>query len=150
MSRSWKWILGLLAVLLVVGLVAGAVFMWSNHMTWWGPRTLALSAPDAPQWQQGPDAPYGYDRGRRYHMEDWGGRMPMMYGRGFPVPYAGGPFGTGFMIVGGLIHLILPLGILALVAYVFYQMGRRAGASSARPATPPDVRSLPARKVARR
>ena len=54
----------------------------------------------------------------------------------------------GFMLVGGLFHLLLPLGVLALVAYVFYQMGKRAGAAS-RPAPMPDVDSLPRRKVAR-
>ncbi len=31
MSKTWKWILGILAVLVIVGVVVGAVFMWRNY-----------------------------------------------------------------------------------------------------------------------
>jgi hypothetical protein len=60
-----------------------------------------------------------------------------------------------FLFLGGLLHLVFPLAILALVAYLFYQMGKRAGAaassSSPGPRGPtPDSTPQPGRKVARR
>ena len=154
MSRVWKWILGILAVLVVVGLIAGAVFMWRYRLAGWSPRAMMYyGAPGAPGTQPEQNAPNDFDRLPRYHMEYWGGHMPMMGGRGWSGPYAAGPFGTGFMLVAGLFRLILPLGVLALVAYLFYHMGKRAGAapSTRTPTGPrPDVTPLPARKVARR
>ena len=69
------------------------------------------------------------------------GYGPMMGGRGFNrfgmmMPF--GPFGMGLMIVGAFLRLIIPLGILALVAWLFYSLGKRAGksASTVQPASP--------------
>ena len=85
-------------------------------------------------------------------MDQWGGGMPMM-GNGYRYSQrAFGPLGMGMLLVGGLFHLLVPLGVLALVAYIFYQMGKSAGkaaASGPRPGSMPDVESLPRRKVAR-
>jgi hypothetical protein len=110
----------------------------------------APGAPNAPDFPQAPDAPYRFESYPRYHMDNWYGRMPM---HGYAGPYAGGPFQTGFLMFAGLLRLLPPLGLLALVAYIFYQMGKRAGAASAAapvPASRPDVKDLPSRKVARR
>jgi hypothetical protein len=41
--------------------------------------------------------------------------------------------------LGGLFRLIIPLGVLALVAFFFYQMGKRSGLASQ-----PVTRSEPA------
>jgi hypothetical protein len=146
-----QWILGILAVIVVVGLVVGAVFMWRNHTAWsgWGGMmSYAPDAPNAPDLPQAPDAPYRFERYPRYHMDNWSGRMPM---HGYGGQYLSSPFGMGFLVLAGFFRLIVPLGILALVAYIFYQMGKRAGAASpAAPASRPDVNALPARKVARR
>ena len=153
MSRILQWILGILAVIVIVGLVIGAVFMWQNHNAWSGWGGMMYTTPggsDAPDLPPAPDAPYGFERYPRYHMDDWSGRMPM---HGYAGPYAAGPFGVGFLMIAGLLRLVLPLGLLALVAYLFYQMGRRAGAASTAapaPASRPDVNDLPSRKVARR
>lgn len=148
MSRIWKWILGILGVLIIVGLIAGAVFMWRNHGVFAGGRAFEFSGPDRQWGGQMPGAPNGTEGYRRYHMQGWGGRMPMM-GDGYGyAPHAYGPMGRGFMFFGGLFHLLVPLGVLALVAYIFYQMGKRAGAASAS-ASLPDVESLPRRRVAR-
>ena len=142
--------MAILGVLIVVGLIAGAVFMWRNH----GFRMLARgmmcrgtsSGPTPPACAR--RAAAGTRITDAITWTEWGGGMPMM-GRGYGYsPRAFGPMGTGFMLVGGLFHLLLPLGLLALVAYVFYQMGKRAGAAS-RPAPMPDADSLPRRKVAR-
>lgn len=148
MSRVLQWILGILAVVIIVGLVVGAVFMWRNHAAWSGWGGMMYNAPGAPldpEVPQAPDAPYRFERYPRYHMDGWTGRMPM---HGYAGPYAAGPFGFGFMIFAGFLRLVLPLGVLALVAYAFYQMGKRAGAAAA-PASRPDVKDLPSRKVAR-
>ncbi len=127
MSRTWKWILGILGVLVVVGLIAGAVFMWRTNGFRMMTRVDAPGSFERPAPPSQPGAPQTYREFRRYHMEQWGGGMPMM-GDGYNYPHrAFGPFGTGLMLVGGLFHLLVPLGVLALVAYVFYQMGKRAG-----------------------
>jgi hypothetical protein len=81
-------------------------------------------------------------------MDEWGGGMPMMgYQQGYS-PYAFGPFGPGLMLVGGLFHMLLPLGVLALVAYIFYQMGKRAGLTAASGSTAA-AESTPRRRAAR-
>jgi len=153
MSRAWKWILGILGALLVIGLVVGAVFMWKGHTAWWGQRLTMPYGSNQPGSEQGPGIPYGHDGYRRYHMDDWAWRMPMLHSRGFLGPAAFTPFGFACMFAVGLIRLALPLGVLALVAYVFYQMGKRAGGASgtnASSASRRDVKPLPGRKVAGR
>ncbi|HEY5901572.1 MAG TPA: hypothetical protein VIU38_05680 [Anaerolineales bacterium] len=153
MSRAWKWVLGILGVLIVVGLVAGAAFMWRNHVAWWGPGGMMQTAPYGTAPQQAPGAPDGYGDYYRYHMGDRAWRMPMMYYHGYGGPYGAGSFGVGFMILAALCRLLIPLGLLALVAYVFYGMGKRAGATSAAgPTRTPrePIQPGPARKVARR
>jgi hypothetical protein len=79
-------------------------------------------------------------------MNGWG--APMMSGGGFPMHEGFPPFGMGFFFLGGLLHLLVPLAILALVAYFFYQMGKRAGTSAAA-SPPPDKAPLPTRRVAK-
>ena len=51
MSRTWKWILGILGVLIVLGVIAGAVFMWRNS-------SFRMMAPiDAPGYLDRPAPP---------------------------------------------------------------------------------------------
>jgi len=157
MSRTWKWILGVLAGLVILGLVAGAAFLWWNHPAMVLRDTVARPAfgatpqPGSPDQSQRPMMPYGYQSGRGRGMEGWGERMPMMGGRGFNRYGGFTPLGMGIFFLGGLFHLILPLGILALVAYLFYQLGKRAGAAPAAPASPaPGQAPLPGRRVAKR
>ncbi len=155
MSKTWKWILGILAALVIVGVVVGAVFVWRNHAL----ATMSLraarpqanvpgapSAPNGPQLpygQQGPLKPNGLDNDRRYPMGGWSWRGPMTRDRGFSHFGRFMPFGMGFFFLGGLLRLIVPLGVLALVAYVFYQMGKRAGMATASSAAPPATPSAP-------
>jgi len=149
MSKILQWILGILAVIVIVGLVVGAVFMWRYQTNWSGSGGMMYNAPGAPN---APDAPYRFESYPRYHMDNWYGRMPMMRYGGMAGPYGLSPFGSGFFIVAGLLRLIIPLGLLTLVAYIFYQMGKRAGSApaSAAPASRSDVQPLPGRKVAGR
>lgn len=153
MSRVWKWIFGILGVLIVVGLLAGGAFMMTNRSLYMGARLSEPRSFERPGLPDEQGAPGGYEGYRGYHMHEWGGGMPMMgYGYGYS-PYAYGHMGYGFMPFGGLFHLLLPVGLLVLVAYIFYRMGKRAGSAASPPASPmpmPDVESRPQRKVARR
>jgi len=87
------------------------------------PNAQATPAPGTPNGQ---NAPYGFNS-RRF---GGGMRGPMMGGRGFSRFGGWMPFGLGFMFLGGLLRLIIPLGVLALVAWLFYQLGRRSGTSN--------------------
>jgi hypothetical protein len=159
MSTVWKWVLGVVAVLVISGLiVAGFLFWWGrspmlvNRLTG-QPPAVGTPAPNAPQGQQqGRQFWFDQDRGyRRYH---WGGGMPMMGGRVIMRGGAFHPFGGFFGgMLGGLFRLFIPLLILAIVAFIFYHIGRSAGAASrstppAPPSSPPQT-PLPARKVAK-
>ncbi len=147
MSRVWKWILGILAVLVIVAVVAGGTLLLVSR----GTRFAAVrpyaaqpnpqTAPFGPNGQNFPNGRRGFGNGGGFPFGGYGFRGPMMGNRflGF------GPFGMGFFFLGGLLRLIVPLGLLALVAIIFYQLGKRAGVSGTvrrEPApvtpTPPD------------
>lgn len=139
MSRTWKWILGILAVVLIIAVAAAAVFVWWNHsgfqVVYRLNRTLpnapaapgTPNAPSAPNNQQNPNMPFGFRDYRGYPYQGFGRRMPMMGGRGFWNFGAGMPFGLGIFFLGGFLRLLIPIGILVLVAVLFYQMGKRGG-----------------------
>ncbi len=176
MSNVWKWILGILAVLVIVASIGAVVYVMRYQM----PMVTSFRAapngnipaqpqapnapgnqgqPNNPQFQNRPRGPMmqnGFGFNHHYPMQGFGWGMPMMGGRGFS-RFGMMPFGWGFFLIGGLFRLIIPLGILVLVAVVFYQMGKRAGAAAAtQPAAPAanppaDARPKPAgRKVAKR
>lgn len=157
MSRTLKWILGILAVVVIVGLVAAAAFVWWNHVPMaryraFSPQvngTPAPNAPNAPSGQTAPGMPYAFRQDRGTPFGDWGHRGPMMGGRGFSNFGGFMPFGMGFFFLGGLLHLIIPLGLLALVAVLFYQLGKRAGASTSAAKSEPPQSPPPGRKVAK-
>ena len=158
MSRTWKWILGVLAALVIVGIVAAPMFLWWNHTPMMvSYRLNRLPTDDAtkstnPYGKEAPVMPYGFENYQRYHMDgNW--NTPFMHGGGLPVPGAFTPFGGSCYFLAGTLHILFPLGILALVAYVFYQMGKRATAPPSPPASPnPALRRgpLPGRRVAKR
>ena len=147
MKTVWKWILGIVIVLIVVAaLVGGFVMMRNYRMTTFAQRYRQFSqqvpngtpAPKAPNGQSNPNgqnvpaipsAPnrpmmgggFGYGRG------------PMMMGHGynqFGRSRSSGSSGImGFMFLG-LVGLIVLLAVIAAVAFVFYQLGKNAGISS--------------------
>jgi len=112
MSKTWKWILGIvlgLVILVGLGFVVASFFGY-GHMSFWG-RPAYYGHPMMDD--------YGfYNRGPMDGFRDF--HRPMMGGRGFL------PFG-GFFLLGGLLRLIFPLGVLALVAYLSYRAGKQAG-----------------------
>ena len=116
MSKTWKWILGItlgLVILFGVGFVA-ANFFGFGHMSFRG----------GPEYYGHPMMDdYGFgNRGPMGGYQNF--RHPMMGGRGFY------PLG-GFFLLGGLLRLIFPLGVLALVAYFSYKAGKKAGMTTA-------------------
>ena len=152
MKTVWKWILGIVIVLVVVGLVVGGfVMMRNSRMTTYAQRYQQFSqrvpngtpAPKAPNGQSttpnvpaNPGTPnrpmmgrgFGYGRGPMTM-----GRGPMMMGHGynqFGRSRSSGSSGMmGFMFLG-LVGLIVLLAVLAGVAFVFYKLGMSAGISS--------------------
>ena len=135
MSKTWKWILGIAVFLVVLAAVGFIVFnVWG-----FGVRTAGM-----PFYSRNPPMMRDFDDFRRPMVgpgfDDFRNPMvgpgfdnfrhPVMTGRGFV------PFG-GFFFLAGLLRLLFPLGILALVAFVSYRMGKKAGAATLAPATPP-------------
>jgi hypothetical protein len=123
MSKTWKWILGItlgLVILVGVGFVA-ANFFGYGHMSFWG-RPAYYGHPMMDDYGFGNRAPM--DNFRNF-------RHPMMGGRGYY------PLG-GFFFLGGLLRLIFPLGVLALVAYFSYKAGKQAGMNEALAAAAPE------------
>ncbi len=149
MSKTLKWVLGIVAVLVVLALIAGGVWWFQNRaqlMTAYqlnAPRPNAQATPGAPNGQNGPFGYRNFNDGRRYPGSGFG-FGPMMGRRPFMNMGPFMPFGMGFFFLGGLFRLIIPLGILILVAILFYQLGKRAGRSSApAPAAPSADQNLP-------
>ena len=156
MKNIWKWILGLVVVLVVVAGVAGLVFVGRNMMVAnmaqrqavFSARATALAgsqqgqavpqgtpAPQAgPQNtpQNGPMMRPGFGPMQR-GFSGWrgNGRMPMMQGRGFdqggPGFYGARPFGMGSMILGGLARLLF-FGVFILLLVGAYLLGQRSRA----------------------
>jgi hypothetical protein len=112
MSKTWKWIIGIvigLVILAGVGFVA-AYYFGFGHMAFFG-RTAYSGHPMMNEYGFGNRAPLNGYRGFR---------QPMMGGWGFF------PFG-GLFFLGGLLRLVFPLGVLALVGYFYYRAGKKAG-----------------------
>jgi hypothetical protein len=147
MKNIWKWILGIILVLVVVAaLVAVPLVMHNTMATNFGfqARQIAPGAnQQAPDWNGGPmmrgydnqQGPQGQAPGRFN-----GQRNPMMgngrnFERGFSHFGGFAPFGFGFMFLGGLLRLI-PLALFGLLLYGVYQLGKRAGMRSVQAVTP--------------
>ncbi len=127
MKKIWKWILGILIVLVVIAGLVGLVFVVRNH-------TIAANFRPGygfqPQ-QRGNVPPQGGNTQPR----NWNGPMmrggnnfegPMMGGRGFGFSrYDRMPFFGGGFLFGGLMQLI-PLALLALVFYGAYLIGKNS------------------------
>lgn len=116
MKNIWKWILGILVVVLIVGVVGAFALMWHSHMNFAYGNTPMMR-----NWDDGPMM-----RGN----DGWN-RSPMM-GRGGFFPF----FGV-FGLLGGLAKLV----IFGALLYGAYWLGRRNARvvvdAPAQPAPPP-------------
>lgn len=118
MSNTFKWVLGIilgLVILAGIGFFAARFFGY-GHMSVWGGSAF-----------DGHPMMGGYGFGER------GFRHPMMGGRGFG---GFGFLGLPFFFLGGLLRLLFPLAVVALVAYFAYQQGKRAGIEASKDARP--------------
>jgi hypothetical protein len=170
MSKVWKWIIGILIVLVVAAVVVGGVVMVRNRtfmanrvrpMTFGTGQTrpnlqgmpVAPGAPNAqgtpsvpntaPNGQNRPMMPYGFN-GQHPSMGGWSHRGPMME-RGSHF----GMLGMGFLFLGGMVFSIVPLVILALVAFLFYQLGKRAGLNEVKNQSPASGEPTPVETTGR-
>jgi hypothetical protein len=136
MSRTLKWVLGILGVLVVLAVIAGGVWVFQHRTQMMSyrlnaPKPNAQVTPGVPNnGQSMPIGPRGFRDNRDRPLNGFGSRGPMMGGRGRIFGF--GPFGMGLFFLGGLFRLLLPLGLLALVAFLFYQLGRRSAAPAVR------------------
>jgi hypothetical protein len=142
MKKAWKWILGILLVLVVVAALVAVPFVMRNYMTAnfssLATQQTAPGAnqqapgtnPQAPGWNRGPTMNRNFD-GQRQGPGGFGGQRNPMMGGGRGFSHFGGftPFGYGFMFLGGLLRLI-PLALFGLLLYGVYQLGKRAGIRS--------------------
>ena len=109
MSKTWKWILGILLVVIVIAAFAAIGFAWRTHF-------VAMDSFRAqPNWN-GPMMGRGDNNqgqpGMWQRNDGW--EHPMMYERGF-APH------RGFSVLGGLVKFALFVGLL----YGAYWLGRR-------------------------
>jgi len=129
MSKTWKWILGIVLGLVVLAGVgfAAAYFFGFGHMVFRvGPAYSGHPMMDN----------YGFgNRGPAEGFRNF--RHPMMGGRGF--------YPLGFFFLGGLLRLILPLAVLAAVGYFSYKKGKMDGAANAL-APIPETSEMPEKK----
>lgn len=144
MKNIWKWILGIILILVVVAALVAVPFIMRNAMA----ANFSLRAAQQ-QTAPGanPQAPGVNPQGNGGPMmnRNFGGfgyqRGPMMgngrnFGRGFP------RLGFGFMFLGGLLRLI-PLALLGLLLYGVYQLGKRAGMRSTTVPAPVSTQAEP-------
>ncbi len=169
MSTTLKWILGIVAALVILAVAGTAVYFFANHgslsmtsrlnrlapapgATPGAPQTQPFGQPNQPNQPGQPNQPFGFREFRGYPGGGFEHRVPMMGGRGF---YNFGlmPFGFGLFFLGGLFRLLIPIVILVLVAILFYQLGKhsRPAPAPVQPApTPTDLPTPPpGRKVAK-
>ena len=141
MSKTWKWILGIVLGLVVLAGLGFAVagFLGFGHLSFRvGPAYYGHPMMDE----------YGFgNRGPLEGFREF--RHPMMGGRGFG---SYGYLGLPFLFIGGLMRLVLPLGVLALVAYFSYRAGKHAGMNAAltAPEAKPAVEAEPEEPPKRR
>jgi hypothetical protein len=148
MKNIWKWILGIILVLVVVAALVAVPFIMRNTMAANFGRAAQQTVPgatpqapgvnpQAPGWNRGPMM-RGNNNGQRQGFGGFEGQRGPMMGGGRGLSRFGGftPFGFGFMFLGGLLRLI-PLALLGLLLYGVYQFGKRAGMRSTTPTPAP-------------
>ncbi len=135
MKRIWKWLIGIGVALVVIAAIVGVVFLVRNN-----PNLFAFAsgaAPVNPGFNR-PNLPNGPAGQMPRGGFGWRGMMPRD-GHGFDRFGGFAPVGFGWFLLGDLFRLLLPLGVLVLVAVLFYELGRRAGtAAAAAPAPAPE------------
>ena len=156
MKNIWKWVLGILIVLVIVAAVVAVPLVMRSYMA---ARIPASTTNTLPQGRGFNGNGNGWNmmprNGNQQGQGGFNGRGgPMMGGgQGFNRGFRGGmfsPFGFGFMFLGGFLRLI-PWVLLALLVWGVYQLGRRSGLRAnqvAAPAARPAAAAEPVQPVA--
>jgi Na+-transporting methylmalonyl-CoA/oxaloacetate decarboxylase gamma subunit len=144
MKNIWKWILGVVLVLLVVTVLLAIPFAMRSYV-------LANNLPQTRDFYNGPMM-RGVDGFGWMHPQMHGGQYGFGGERGFfpRIGFGGrlGIFGFGFMFLG-LAFRLIPLLLLGLLFFGIYQLGKRSGRRSAMsPAEPAPVKIEPPQKDA--
>lgn len=121
MKTIWKWVLGVVIVLVVVAAMGFIIrgFYVSHIVQFTDSNNFRSSLHD--RFARDDKHGRGYGNGQ-FHDSKYG------YGHRIAKHGIRGVRGSGF---GGILHLILPLGALALVVYISYKHGMRLGAAEA-------------------
>jgi hypothetical protein len=109
MSKTLKWILGIVIVLVVIAAVAIATrgFLVSHYMV--AGKFNRFGGPMERNYKN-----------FRHSMDGYRGfRHPIVGGYGF--------MAWPFMFFGGFLRLLFPLAVLSVVAYFFYKKGKKDG-----------------------
>jgi len=123
MKKVWKWILGILIVVLVLGAVGAAAWAWQrNGSLAFMPGSAPSEKASMPHTPAGPPGPRGgpslgpgFERSPGPLMDRPGGPPRM-------------PFGGGFFLPGGLLWMrLIPFALTILILAAAYQLGKRAG-----------------------
>jgi hypothetical protein len=129
MSKIWKWILGILLILVIVAGVAALGFVWQSHrMAVTSYRPPFGRESNGPMMQRGNDGWGQPPMGRHFD----GGPHSMM--GGYP------PFFGGLFLLGGLLKLAIFIGLL----YGAYALGRRNARITLDPKPAAPVAEVPA------
>ena len=151
MKKVWKWILGIVILLVVAGLVLGAVFVWQHRPAFsmrsapFAYRQYQQNAPNTqgntnPQNNQSnPNSPNGTTPNRPMMPGGFGYRRGPMMGRGFGyspmMPGSFSPLFFGFSMLFGLVKLAL----FGLLLYGAYWLGRKSVTPVVAPMAPTPV-----------
>ncbi len=117
MSKTWKWILGVALVLVLVAAMFAIGYTWQARMAygWSGAWDHPMMRGD---WYQRGAWDHPMTRGDWYPRDAW--KRPMMGGAPYSMHGWYTPFG-GFFLLGGLVKFALFIGLL----YGAYWLGRR-------------------------
>src|SRR5688500_6660514 len=138
MKNIWKWIVGIILVLLVVAAIAVPFVL---H------RKLALNPADSVIYSYHPreglqNGPMPGKFFGEYHSPKGDRRSGFARFHHGGMLQRGMHFGPGFLLFGGLMRLV-PLALLALVIVVSYQMGKRASATVTAAVAPAATHACP-------
>ena len=122
MKNIWKWIIGVVIVLVVlaaVGFVASGFFVSRMARV---ERFESFHPPISENFERGDRRAPGFDYDHfRSPMGGFDRRIPL-HGFFMPMP---------FMLFGGFLRLIFPLAVLGAVGYFAYKKGKKDGAAEA-------------------
>ena len=137
MKKTWKWIIGILIIVVVVAALVTVPMvmrsrMFSNNAAVTAQNQGSNTAPAAPvnPNQLGPGGRNWQRPRMQGNWDQFGGRQGE--GRNFNRGMMGNrfmPFGFGFMAIAGLLRLI-PLVLFGALLYGMYWLGRRSGLRS--------------------